>query len=67
MIPKTIYFCYKTLDHMPLHTQIWKDLNPEYEIRHYDNEMCAEFLEKEFSPLHRNIFDFLQDGPIKAD
>jgi mannosyltransferase OCH1-like enzyme len=45
----------------------WKKLNPDYEIKLYDNEMCEKFLLEEFGELHRDVFNFLQDGPIKAD
>jgi hypothetical protein len=65
--PKTIYFCNKTLDKMEQYSNNWKRLNPEYEIKLYDNEMCEKFLLEEYGELHRDIFNFLQDGPIKAD
>lgn len=29
--------------------------------------MCRDFLLKEYSQLHLDIFDFLDDGPIKCD
>jgi mannosyltransferase OCH1-like enzyme len=45
----------------------WKKLNPDYEIKLYDNEMCEKFLLEEFGEIHRDVFNFLQDGPIKAD
>lgn len=67
MIPKTIYFCYKTLDAMKTYTDNWQKLNPEYDIRSYDNQMCEQFLLDEFGVLHKDIFNFLRDGPIKAD
>ena len=66
-IPKVIYFCNKTLDKMKEYSDNWKRLNPEYEIRLSDNTMCENFLLREYSPLHRNIFRFIKDGPIKAD
>jgi GR25 family glycosyltransferase involved in LPS biosynthesis len=67
MIPKTIYFCYKSLDAMKTYTDNWQKLNPEYDIRSYDNQMCEQFLLDEFGVLHKDIFNFLRDGPIKAD
>ena len=67
MIPKTIYFCYNNFDVMKTYTDIWKSLNPEYDIMSYDNEMCEQFLLDEYSVLHKDIFNFLRDGPIKAD
>lgn len=45
----------------------WTRLNPDYETKLYDNEMCRTFLLNEYGELHANIFDFLVDGPIKAD
>jgi hypothetical protein len=67
MIPKTIYFCYKNLDVMKTYTDIWKALNPEYDIISYDNQMCERFLLDEYGVLYKDIFNFLRDGPIKAD
>jgi mannosyltransferase OCH1-like enzyme len=65
--PKTIYFCNKTLHKMKEYSYNWKKLNPDYEIKLYDNEMCEKFLLEEFGEIHRDVFNFLQDGPIKAD
>ena len=42
----------------------WKKLNPEYEIKLYDNEMCEQFILNEYGELHRDIFKFINDGPI---
>jgi hypothetical protein len=67
MIPKVIYMCYKTLDKIKIYSQNWKRLNPEYEIKLYDDNLCREFLLKEYSQLHVDIFDFIKDGPIKSD
>jgi hypothetical protein len=67
MIPKVIYMCHKYLDDMSKYSQNWKKLNPEYDIKLYDDEMCKTFLLNEYSQLHLDIFNFLEDGPIKAD
>ena len=67
MIPKTIYMCHKNLDKIKLYSQNWKKLNPEYNIELYDDEMCKKFLLEEYSQLHLDIFNFIEDGPIKAD
>jgi hypothetical protein len=65
---KTIYFCNKTIDsNMEKYSNNWKILNPEYEIKLYDDEMCRNFLLDNFEKLYCDIFDFLIDGPIKAD
>lgn len=67
MIPKVIYMCYKNLDKIIIYSKNWKILNPDYEIKLYDDELCKKFLLDEYSQLHLDIFNFLQDGPIKAD
>jgi len=66
-IPKVIYMCHKNLDDIKLYSQNWKNMNPEWEIKLYDDDMCKSFLLEEYSQLHVDIFDFLKDGPIKAD
>lgn len=65
--PKVIYLCNKTLDKMDIMAKKWKDLNPDYEIVLYDNAMCEKFLLDNYGQLYKDIFDFLKDGPIKAD
>ena len=67
MIPKDIYICYKNLRELEEYSQFWKELNPEYTIHLYDDQMCIDFLEKEYSPLYAEIFKYIPDGPIKAD
>jgi hypothetical protein len=59
--------CHKNLDKILIYSQNWKNLNPEYDIKLYDDEACKKFLLDEYSQLHLDIFNFLQDGPIKAD
>ena len=67
MVPKIIYMCHKNLDKIEIYAKNWKKLNPEYEIKLYDDELCKKFLLDEYSQLHLDIFNFLKDGPIKAD
>ena len=67
MIPKDIYICYKNLEELKEYSSIWKELNPEYTLHLYDDQMCIDFLEKEYSPLHAEIFKYIPSGPIKAD
>ena len=59
--------CHRVLDQIKHYSLNWKRLNPEYEIRLYDDQLCREFLRKKYSPLHAEIFDFIRDGPIKCD
>ena len=67
MIPKDIYICYKNLEELKEYSSIWKKLNPEYTLHLYDDQMCIEFLEKNYSRLHAEIFKYIPEGPIKAD
>lgn len=59
--------CHKSLESIQIYSENWKRLNPEYEIRLYDDVLCKDFLLNEYSQLHLDIFNFIPDGPIKAD
>ena len=66
--PKIIHICNKEItDKLEHYSQNWKNLNPEYEIKLYDDKMCEQFLLEEMSQLHYDIFKFIPDGPIKCD
>ncbi len=66
-IPKTIYLSYKTKNIPNYIIPNWKKLYPEYEIKLYDNTDCIKFLKDEYGQEHVDIFNFIKDGPIKAD
>jgi mannosyltransferase OCH1-like enzyme len=66
-IPKIIHLTYKTKDIPPSVIKKFKDVYPNYEIKIYDNNDCIDFLSKEFSQEYVDIFNFIKDGPIKAD
>ena len=66
-IPKVIYMCHRQMEHMKKYSTVWTSLNPEYTVQLYNDEMCAQFLREQFSPLHEQIFHHIRDGPIKAD
>ena len=66
-IPKIIHMCHKELTYIKIYSKNWEKLNPEYEIKLYDDELCKQFLLHEFSQLYCDIFNFLQNGPIKCD
>ena len=66
-IPKVIYICHKNLDCLQMTHDNWKNLNPTYEIKLFDDAMCEHFLLTEYSAFHYNIFKFIPDGPIKSD
>ena len=64
---KTIYICYKTLKELQVYSSNWKKLNPDWKIELYDDNRCRDFLLKEFSQLFVDIFNNIEDGPIKSD
>ena len=66
-IPKVIYICYKTKNIPEYIIPNWKKLNPDYKIKLYDNQDCIDFLEKEFGSEYVDTFNYIKDGPIKAD
>ncbi len=66
-IPKVIYLTYKTKDIPASVINNFKKVYPEYEIKIYDNNDCIEFLNKDFGQEYVDVFNFIKDGPIKAD
>ena len=67
IIPKKIYMTYKTKNIPEYVIPNWKKLYPDYEIILYDNNDCLEFLKKEYGQDYVDIFNYIKDGPIKAD
>lgn len=67
MIPKVIYMCHKEMKFIEKYSENWKRLNPDYEIKLYDDESCIQFLRDSFSQKYVDIFNYLKDGPIKGD
>jgi mannosyltransferase OCH1-like enzyme len=47
--------------------KVWSKLNPDYEIKLYDNKMCEDFLLENYSNKHKDIFNYIKHGQIKAD
>jgi len=66
-IPKRIYLCYKTKNIPDYILPNWLKLNPDYEIKLYDNTDCIQFLKEYYNQHHVDIFNYILDGPIKAD
>jgi mannosyltransferase OCH1-like enzyme len=66
-IPKIIYLSYKTKNIpnyiIPNIEKIYKN----YIIKLYDNNDCIKFLKEHYNDEYVDIFNFLKDGPIKAD
>lgn len=65
-IPKVIYLCYKTKDIPTNVIEIWKKLNPEYEVKLFDNPDCENFLLENYGQKFVDIFNYIKDGPIKG-
>ena len=61
MIPKVIYITHKNIEIIRPYSQKWIDLNPDYIIEFYDNAKCIEFLLSEYSQLHVDIFNFIDE------
>ncbi len=66
-IPKKIYMTYKTKNIPKYVIPNWKKIYPDYEIILYDNNDCLNFLKKEYGQEYVDIFNYIKDGPIKAD
>jgi mannosyltransferase OCH1-like enzyme len=66
-IPKVIYLSYKTKNIPDYIIPNIKKLYPDYEIKLYDDNDCKNFLLLNYGQLYVDIFNFLKDGPIKAD
>jgi hypothetical protein len=66
-IPKVIYLSYKTKDIPSYVIPNWKKLYPSYDVKLYDNEDCINFLSNEYGGDFVDIFNYIKDGPIKAD
>lgn len=67
MIPKRIYICDKTYDYITKSRKRWLELNPEYEVKLYDDQKCMTMIRKHFGETHARVFEFLKHGAIKAD
>ena len=66
-IPKTIYLCHKTKDIPSYVLTNLATLNPNYKIFLYDNTDCTKFLYKYFGQKYVDCFNYIKEGPIKAD
>ena len=67
MIPNQIFICHRDLASLRYTYNRWKYFNPTYDVHLFDDETCKQFLETHFGSLHREIFEFIKDGPIKSD
>ena len=67
IIPKKIFLCYKSKKNLDYYIDNWSRLNPDYSIELFDDEECAQFLIDEYGEVHYRVFNYIPDGPIKAD
>jgi hypothetical protein len=66
-IPKNLFLCYK---HKNIPSSIIKDLkelNPDWQIKLYDDTESADFIHNHYGVIMYNLFESIKDGPIKAD
>lgn len=45
----------------------WKQLNPDYSIKFFDDDECYELIRKDFNSDYADFFREIPSGPIKAD
>ena len=67
MIPKCIYMCYKNKNIPKKVIENWQILNPDYDIKLFDDNDCRMFIHRHFGEKHANIFNSISSGPNKAD
>ena len=64
---KNIFICHNNIEPLKYAALIWKELNPEWNIWLFDNNLCREFLYKYYGDICVKVFDYIKFGPIKAD
>uniref|UniRef100_A0A6C0IU08 Methyltransferase FkbM domain-containing protein n=1 Tax=viral metagenome TaxID=1070528 RepID=A0A6C0IU08_9ZZZZ len=64
---KIIHITYKNIEKLSIIKQEWNKLNPEYNIKLYDDDLCKKFLLEYYGKLYCDIFEYIKDGPIKSD
>ena len=71
--PRIIHMCHKSLDRLTTTAINWKKINPLYDIKLYDNELCEKFILENYPKKYRDIFLYINNGtqigrgPISAD
>jgi len=64
---KVIHITYKNIGKLENTKNQWIKLNPNYKIELYDDDRCLQFLNDNFGKKYCDIFNYIKDGPIKAD
>jgi hypothetical protein len=68
IIPKIIYMCCKDKNDIPEKvTKNWKQLNPDYQIKLYDDDECYNYLVDKYGQDYGDFYNEIPFGPIKAD
>ena len=67
MFDKVIHITYKNIEKLENVKNQWLMLNPEYRVELYDDTRCITFLNEYFGAKFGDIFNYIQDGPIKSD
>lgn len=67
-IPKVIHLTFKSIEELPQCVpDSYHKVNPDFEIRKWGDKEIVQFLKKDFSQKHVDVFNFIPDGEIKAD
>jgi len=66
-INNNLYLCYKNKDIPKYIEDNLKKLNPNIKIHLYDDNDCKHFLKTQFNDTLVDVFNYIKDGPIKAD
>ncbi len=69
-IPKVIYQTFKTAQVTPAMwaaARSWSEMNPDFEVRFFDDEACRAALATDFGSRARAAFDALPAGAFRAD
>lgn len=72
MVPKILWQCGKWLEkdipnYVQEYRQTWKDKNPTWEIKYFDNNQCFKLIKKILGNEAANIFNTIPRGDNKAD
>lgn len=67
-IPKHIYLAFKTKARVPRFVLAsWRDLNPGFRVKLFDDDDCAEFVRKTFGAGMAAVYRSIPSGPIRGD
>ena len=64
---KNIFMCHNNIEPLRYSAHLWKELNPEWKIWIFDDNLCRKFIYQYFGKIGLQVFDYMKSGPIKAD